>query len=94
MICFIIRKIFDTELDIRGSNSNIFKNQRHHQEDFTHHNFRGCFIVDVVFYFERHTYNCSDNGERILILPKLEIKTINLRRREYKSRLHFDYSKY
>ena len=70
-------------LDIRGSNSNIFENQSHHQEDFRHRNFRGCSGVVGVFYFERHTYNYSDNGERALILPKLDMRTIILGRREY-----------
>ena len=83
MICFIIKKTFDTGLDIRGSNSNIFENQSHHQEDFRHRNFRGCSGVVGVFYFERHTYNYSDNGERALISPKLEMRTIILGRREY-----------
>ena len=29
---FHIKKTFDTGLDARGSNSNIFKNQSHHQK--------------------------------------------------------------
>ena len=62
-----IKKTFDTGLDIGGSKSNIFESQTHHQEDFQPLNFRGCFGVVVVFYFERHTYNCSDNDERALI---------------------------
>ena len=48
---------FNTGLDIRDSNSNIFKNQSHHQEDFRHCNFKGCYGVVCVPYFERHTYN-------------------------------------
>ena len=39
-----------------------------HQEDFRHRNFRGCFGVVDVSYFERHTNNYSDNGEQALIL--------------------------
>ena len=85
MLCFIIKKTFDIGLDIRGSNSNIFKNQSHHREDFTHYNFQGCSKVVGVSYFERHTYNYSDNDEWALILPKLEMRTIILGRREYHS---------
>ena len=75
MIYFISNKTFNTTLDIRGSNSNIFKNQSHHQQDFRPCNFRGCSGVVGVFYFECHTYNNSYNGEQALVLPKLEIKT-------------------
>ena len=46
-------------------------------------NFRGCSGVVGIFYFERHTANYSDNGERTLISPKLETRTIILGRREY-----------
>ena len=38
-----IKKTFNTGLDIRGSKSNILETQSHHQEDFRHRNFRGCF---------------------------------------------------
>ena len=72
----------DAGLDIRGSNSAIFENQSHHQEGFRHNNFWGCYEGVGVFYFERHTYNYSDNGEWALILPKLEMRTIILGRRE------------
>ena len=68
---------------IRGSNSNMFKNQSHHQEDSKHHKFQGCSGAVGVFYFERHTYNYSDNGEWALISPKLETGTIILGQREY-----------
>ena len=54
-----IKKTFDSGLDIRGPKLNILETQGHHQEDFQHRNFRGCFIVVVVFYFEHHTYNYS-----------------------------------
>ena len=66
------KKTFNTGLDIRGSNSNIFKNQSHHQEDFRHRNFQGCSGVVGVFYFEHHTYNYLDNGEWALISPKFK----------------------
>ena len=56
-----IKKTFDTGLDIRGSKLDIFESYSHHQEDFPHRNFLGFFGV-VVFYFECHTYNYSDNG--------------------------------
>ena len=71
MICFIIKKTFITGLDIRGSNSNIFENQSHHQEDFRHRNNWGYSGGVGVFYFEHHTYNYSDTGERALISSKL-----------------------
>ena len=45
--------------------------------------FQGCFIVIAISYYECHTYNYSLNGERALILPILENKTIPLGRREY-----------
>ena len=78
---------FDTGLDIRGSKSSILEVQSHHQEDdFWHRNFRGCFKAVAIFYFERHTYNYSLNGERALILPKLEIRTIISGLREYMTR--------
>ena len=80
MICFSIKKTFDTGLDIWGSNLNIFKNQSHHHEDFRHRNLWGCSGVIDIFYFERHTYNYSDNGERGFISPKLEMRTIILGR--------------
>ena len=83
MICFIVKKTFDTGLDIRGLNSNVFENQSHHQEDFGHRNFQGCFGVVGVFFLERHTYNYLDNVARALILPELEMTTIVLGRREY-----------
>ena len=57
--CFIIKKTFATGLNIRGSNSNTFKNQSRHQEDFRHRNFQGCSGVVGVCYFKRHTYNYS-----------------------------------
>ena len=82
MICLITKKILDTGLDIRGSNSNIFEDQSHHHEDFRHRGFRGCSGVVGVFYFERCTYNYSDNGEWALISPKLETRTIILGWRE------------
>ena len=82
MKCFIIKKTFDTRLDIRGSNSNIFENQSHHQGDSRHHNFRGCSRVVGVSYFEHHTYNYSNNGEWALISQKLETRTIILGWRE------------
>ena len=56
----------------------VLEAQSHHQEDFRHRDFRGCFIVVVVFYFARHTYNYSLNGERALIYPKLENRIIIL----------------
>ena len=71
IICSIIKKTFDTGLDIRGANSNISENQSHHQEDFRHCNFRGCSGVVGVFYFECHTYNYSGNGEQALLLPNI-----------------------
>ena len=84
VICFILKKTFDIGLlDIRGSNSNVVENESHHQEDFRHRDFQGCSGAVGVFYFECHTYNHSYNGERTLILPKLEIKTIIMGRREY-----------
>ena len=43
------KKTFDTGLDIRGSNSDIFENQSHHQEHSRHRNFRGCSGVVGVF---------------------------------------------
>ena len=64
-----IKKTFDTMLVIRGSESNILEIQSHHQEDFRHRNFRGCFTVVAIFYFECHTYNYSLNGERASISP-------------------------
>ena len=39
--------------------------------------FRGILEI-VVFYFKLHTYNYSINGQRVLISPKLETRTINL----------------
>ena len=78
MIWFILKKTFDTRLDIRGLNSNIFENQSHHQEHFRHRNFRGCSRGVGVFYFERHTYNYSDNGERGLNLTKIRNKDNHL----------------
>ena len=83
MICITINKAFNTGLDIRGSNSNIFEDQIHHQEDFKHCNFQGCYGGVGVFYFEHHTYNYSDNNERALILLNLKMKTIILGGREY-----------
>ena len=77
------QETLDTKLDIRGSNSNIFENQSHHQEDFRHRNFRGCSRGVGDFYCKRHTYNYSDSGEQALILPKLQMRTIILGRREY-----------
>ena len=72
-----INKTFDTGLDIRDLKSDIFESHSYHQEDFPHRNFRGCFgVVVVVFYFERYTYNNSDNVEQALILPKLEMRTV------------------
>ena len=59
-----IKKTFDTMLDTRGLKSNILETQSHHQGDFRHRFFRGCFKVFAIFYFERHTYNSSLNGER------------------------------
>ena len=38
----------------------------------------------VFFYFKSHTYNYSVNGQRALVLPKLEAQTIILGWREYK----------
>ena len=35
MICFTTKKTFDTRLDIRGSNSNIFKNESPQHEDLS-----------------------------------------------------------
>ena len=70
MICFILKKTFDTGLDIRGSNSKVYKNESHHREDFEHRDFPVCSGVVGVFYFERHTYNYSDNVEQALISPK------------------------
>ena len=75
-------RTFDIGLDIRGSKSDIFESHSHNQEDSPQRNFQGYFGVVVVFYFERHTYNYSDNGEHALILPKLEMRTIILGRRE------------
>ena len=76
-VCFIIKLTFDTRLDFRGSNSNIFENQSHHHEDVRHHNFRGSSGVVGVF-FKHHTYNYSDNGERALISLNLKMRTIIL----------------
>ena len=39
-------------LDIRGSKSNILEIQSHHQEDFQHRNFQGCFRVVAISYFQ------------------------------------------
>ena len=83
MICSIIKKTFDTRLDVKGSNSYIFENQSHHQEDFRHRNFWGCTSALGVSYFECHTYNYLDNGEHALVLPKWETRTIILGQREY-----------
>ena len=71
MICIIINKAFNTGLDIRGSNSNIFENQICHQEDFKHCNFEGCSGGVGVFYFEHHTYNYWDNNEQALNFAKI-----------------------
>ena len=70
-----IKQTFDTGIDLRGSKSNMLQIQSHHQEDFRHRNFWGCFRVVDVFYYERHTYNYSLNGEGAKILPILENKT-------------------
>ena len=78
-----IKKTFDIGLDIRGTKSNIFEGWSHHQEDFQHRNFWGCFGVVVIFYFEHHTYNYLDNSEHALISTKLENMKIFLGRREY-----------
>ena len=78
-----IKKIFDTGLDVRGSNSNILEMQSHHEEDFGHHNLWGCFRVVANFDFDCHTYNYSLNGGHALISPKLENKKIILRRKEH-----------
>ena len=64
-----IKKTFNTRLVVRGSESNILEIQSHHQVDFRHCNFRGCFTVVAIFYFECHTYNYSLNGERASISP-------------------------
>ena len=85
MISFTIKKTYDTRLDIRGSNSNIFEIQSHHQKDFEHRNFRGCSGAFGVFYFERQSYNYSDSGKRAWISPKFETRTIILGRKEYQS---------
>ena len=78
-----IKKTFDTGLDIRGSKLNIFESRSHHQEEFRHRNFRGCFGVVGVFYFDPPTYNYSVNDARASISPKFKNKTIILGRREY-----------
>ena len=68
-------------VEIWGSKSNIFVSNFLYQKDFWHRNFWGCFGVVDVFYFESHTYNFSNNGQRALILPKLETRTIILKRK-------------
>ena len=40
-----------------------------------------------MLYFESHTYNYLVNGQRALILPKLETQRIILGWREYVARL-------
>ena len=79
-----IKETFNTMLDIRVSKSDIFESHSPHQEVFPHRNFQGCFGVVVVFYFKHHIYNYSDNGEWVLIFPKLETRTIILGWREYR----------
>ena len=78
-----ISETFDTMLDIRGSKLNISGSHSHHQEDFPHRKFLGCYGVVVVFLFEHRIYNYSDNEERALILPKLEMRTMILGQRQY-----------
>ena len=63
--------------------SQIFSANFPYQEVFRHCNFQGHFRVVVVFYFKSHTYNYLVNGQRALISPKLETRTILLERREY-----------
>ena len=68
MICFVIKKTFDTTILEAQTQVCSRENQSHHQEDFRHDDLWGCSgVVGVVSYFQRHTYNYSDNGERTLI---------------------------
>ena len=51
------KNTFDTGLDIRGSKSNTLEIQSHHQQDFWHHNFRGCFKVVAIYYLFLASYS-------------------------------------
>ena len=68
-------------LEIWGSKSNIFMSNFLYQEVFRYCNFQGRFGIVVFIYFKSYTYNYLVNGQRSLILPKLETQTIILGRR-------------
>ena len=67
--------------EIRGSKSNVFAPNVHHQEVLRYHNFRGRFGVVVVFYCKSHAYNYLVNGQWALISPKWGTRTIVLGQR-------------
>ena len=80
---FIAKNTFDTGLDIRGSSSNIFENERHHQEDFRQRNLRGCSSVSWCFLFWASYLQLLGQWWAAQISPKLEARTIILGRGEY-----------
>lgn len=71
---FFCPKMFvrkSARLEIEGSKLNNVAPNLLYQEIFWHRDFRGRFIVVVVFYFWSHTYNYSVNGQRASISPQV-----------------------